>query len=135
MRVGRLLVVVLGCCIALLLAFVLYQMGPSARWFPGCLLYKLTGLNCPGCGMTRAVHASLHGRLGEAFRLNPVGMVLLPAALIGLGLELLGWVRGKALPLQFRAGGRCGWWIAGVLLVFWISRNIPAWPFTLLAPP
>lgn len=127
--------VVLGLCIALLLAFALYRLGPSARWFPGCLLHKLTGLDCPGCGMTRAVHATLHGRLGEAFRFNPVGMVLLPAALIGLGLELLGWVRGKPLPLQFRAGGRWGWWIVGGLLVFWILRNIPTWPFTLLAPP
>ena len=28
--------------------------------------------------MTRAAHAALHGRFGEAFRFNPLGMILLP---------------------------------------------------------
>lgn len=85
--------------------------------------------------MTRAAHAMLHGRIAEAFRYNPVGMILFPAAMLGIGLELAGWVRGKPLPPRFRIGGRLAWGIAGVLLVFWVLRNIPVWPFTLLAPP
>jgi len=85
--------------------------------------------------MTRAVHAVLHGRLAEAFRFNQVGMVLFPAALLGIGLELIGWVRGEPLPFRFRAGGRWGWGIAITLLVFWVLRNIPVWPCTLLSPP
>ena len=49
-------------------AFALYQLGPhDRRWLPGCTFHQLTGLNCPGCGMTRAAYATLHGRLGEAF--------------------------------------------------------------------
>jgi hypothetical protein len=135
MRADRVWAVVLGMLVVSLLAFALYRFGPSASFFPGCLFHRLTGLQCPGCGMTRAAYATLHGRLGEAFRFNPVGMVLFPAALVGMGLELIGWVRGKPLPPRFRVGGRWAWGIAGVLLVFWILRNIPVWPFTLLAPP
>ncbi len=85
--------------------------------------------------MTRAAHATLHGRFAEAFRFNPVGMVLFPAALLGIGLEWIAWARGKSLPERFRIGGRWAWGIVGVLLVFWVLRNIPVWPFTLLAPP
>jgi hypothetical protein len=85
--------------------------------------------------MTRATHAVFHGRIFEAFRFNPVGMILFPAAVVGIGLELLGWVRGKPLPVRFRIGGRWAWGIAGILLAFWILRNIPVWPCTLLAPP
>jgi hypothetical protein len=117
------------------LAFALYQSGPSASWMPGCLFHRMTGLNCPGCGMTRAAYAVLHGNFGEAFRLNPMGMVLLPAALLGLGLELAGWMRGKPLPFRFRIGGRWAWGVLGMVLVFWVIRNIPEWPFTLLSPP
>ena len=135
MHAGRAWLVGLGCCAILLLMLLLYAAGPSGIWFPGCLFHQFTGLNCPGCGMTRAVHAALHGRLAEAFRYNPVGMVLFPAAVLGIGLELIGWVRGKPLPFSFRAGGRWGWRLAVTLLVFWILRNIPVWPCTLLSPP
>ena len=135
MHANRALALAVGACAVLLLAFSLYHFGPSAPWFPGCLFHQLTGLDCPGCGMTRAVHATLHGRFGEAFRFNPVGMVLFPAALLGIGLELVGWARGKPLPVRFRIGGRWAWAIFGGLLVFWVLRNIPLWPFTLLAPP
>jgi hypothetical protein len=117
-------------------AFWLRENGFSrASWLPGCVFHQLTGLHCAGCGMTRAAHASLHGRLGEAFRFNPLGMVLLPVAAIGVGIEILGWVRGRRLPFRLAVGRYGAWVLMGVIVGFWILRNIPAWPFTLLAPP
>ena len=135
MRWNRALVVLLGLLAVGSACLALYRYGPSAQWFPGCRFHRLTGLDCPGCGMTRATHAALHGRIGEAFRFNLVGMILFPAAIIGLGLELAGWVRGKPLPIRFRVGGRWAWGIFAVLMAFWVLRNIPVWPFILLAPP
>ena len=135
MRGDRALAVLLGCLGGGLLALLLYWHGPSASWLPDCLFHRMTGFDCPGCGMTRAAHAALHGRFGEAFRFNPLGMVLFPAVLVGLALELVAWVCGSALPLRFRIGARWGWGVFGLLMAFWVFRNIPAWPFTLLAPP
>jgi hypothetical protein len=85
--------------------------------------------------MTRATHAVLHGHPGEAVRLNALGMVLAPFFLLGMGLELAGWVRGAALPVRLRFGPRGTWWLIGAVLAFWILRNLPVWPCTLLAPP
>ena len=135
MRWDRALALTLGLLFAVFLAWLLYQNGPSAAWLPGCLFHRWTGFDCPGCGMTRAANATLHGRFGEAFRFNPLGMVLLPAALLGLGLESIGWVRDRPPPVKFRIGGRWAWWLLAVLLAFWVLRNVPLWPFTLLAPP
>ena len=135
LRNTRVCLLLIGVVIAVLLALMLYRAGPHAAWLPGCMFHKLTGFDCPGCGMTRATHAALHGRILDAFRYNPLGMILLPAALIGLGIETLGWVRGKPLPVRFRIGGNWVWGIFGLLMAFWILRNIPIWPFTLLAPP
>jgi hypothetical protein len=119
-----------------LVAFLLREGGPAGmRWLPGCLFHDFTGLSCPGCGMTRAVHATLHGRLGEAFRFNPVGMILLPVAAVGVAIEILSWVLGRPLPFRLRVGVTGAWILVGVVIAFWIVRNIPAWPFTLLAPP
>ena len=117
-------------------AFWLRENGVSrVSWMPGCVFHRLTGLHCAGCGMTRAAYATLHGRLDEAFRFNPMGMVLLPVASVGVGIEILGWVRGRALPFRLNVG-KCGAWIlVGIIVGFWLLRNIPAWPFSLLAPP
>lgn len=117
-------------------AFWLREGGPGGLpWLPGCLFHEFTGLHCPGCGMTRAAHASLHGRFAEAFRFNPVGMMLLPFAAVGLGLETLGWIRGNPMPVRLNVGVRGAWGIVGIVFAFWILRNIPVWPLTMLAPP
>ena len=54
------LVFALGCGLLLAL-FIIYRVPPEQnRFAPPCLFHKLTGLHCPGCGGTRAVHALLH---------------------------------------------------------------------------
>ncbi len=40
-----------------------------------CASYRLLGINCPGCGLTRTFVAVSDGRLGDAMNLNPVGVV------------------------------------------------------------
>ena len=91
---------------------------------PGCLFRTFTNLECPGCGMTRATHALLHGRIAEAFQFNPVGIILLPIALIAIGIEVFGWVRGKPLPIRTNPGHR-GALVLCVLVIAWfILRNV-----------
>ena len=59
---------------ALLLPFgiaALFFLDPvETPFFPRCPLHALTGLQCPGCGTARALHAALHGRFAEALRFN-----------------------------------------------------------------
>ena len=136
MRDVRALAVVIGGGVVLLATFVLYQYGPSsAGWFPGCLFHRLTGLECPGCGMTRATYAALHGRFGEALRFNPLGMIVLTALGVWVGIQIPAWLRGEEQAFRFRVGPCGGWWLVGVVLGYWVLRNIPVWPFTLLAAP
>src|ERR1700689_2632743 len=55
---------------------VLYFFTPSAHGFyPVCQFHRLTGLNCPGCGATRAMYALLHGNFALALRDNALLMV------------------------------------------------------------
>ena len=54
-RVALVLAVVCGVMIA---AAVLYRNPPGSSWItPPCMMHKVTGLHCPGCGSTRATYA------------------------------------------------------------------------------
>lgn len=135
MLVKRAGVVAAGAVLIALPVVLLYRNGPGGLGFPGCLFHELTGYVCPGCGMTRATYAALHGDLVAALRFNCFGVLLFPVALLGIGLELCGWLRGKPLPVSLRFGRGVMWGLIGAVLAFWVLRNIPQWPFTLLAPP
>lgn len=110
----------------LALAGAAYALRETAGkgWMPGCVFRKLTGLDCPGCGMTRGTYALLHGRVLEAFAYNPVGMILLPLAMVAIGIEVMGWVRGKPLPFRLNPGRWGATVVAVVVIVFWIARNL-----------
>lgn len=43
-----------------------------------CLFKNLTGSDCYGCGMTRAILSALHFRFDEAFHYNKLFVLVLP---------------------------------------------------------
>lgn len=117
-----------------LAAFHLRQNGTDIAFLPPCFFHKTTGLHCVGCGMTRSVHAALNGRFTEAFFHNPLGVVLLPAAALAIALELVAWARRRPGGPRVRIGKRGLWCLVATILIYWVLRNIPFWPFTILAP-
>ena len=107
------------------IAAVVFLFDPvRSSFYPVCIFHRLTGLDCPICGATRALHALLHGELREAFAFNPLFVLSLP--LTGLAVAF----REKWLPLK-------PLWICIVvttLMAFWIVRNTSAY-HTMLPPP
>ena len=59
--------------------------------FPPCLFRLLTGHYCIGCGLTRALHALVHGDLPRALSMNP-HVMLFDEATSALDPELVGEV-------------------------------------------
>ncbi len=87
-----------------------------------CPFRLVTGLKCPGCGITTMILALGRGDLSAALAANPFLFVTLPLP-IGLALRQA-WLRAK--------GGRFGraentlCLIYAVLLVGWgVVRNLP----------
>jgi hypothetical protein len=112
----------------------LYWVTPTdSSWYPRCMLHSWTGLNCPGCGTTRAVHALLHGNLRQALAYNALFIVFLPLFL-ALAVRVW-WAAVRARPV---AGPSMPSWAIRAFLVlvlaFGILRNVGYYPFTLLAP-
>ena len=46
-----------------------------------CPFHYVTGLKCPGCGMTRSLHQLLHGRVWDSLILNPAVITALASYL------------------------------------------------------
>ncbi len=51
---------------------------PAGLGITVCLFRAFSGLPCPGCGLTRALIALLHGDPAAAFAYHPYSFVLLP---------------------------------------------------------
>ncbi len=102
-----------------------YFVPPSC--FPPCPLHSLTGLNCPGCGATRAAHELLHGHVSTALHLNALFVLAIP-------VFILTGLLGRRTLAAWSLKPTMWLWLLGVVLVFGIGRNIPVIPFTWLAP-
>ena len=63
----------------LVLPHIVLLCFPPAQnnFYPKCPIYKLTHLQCPGCGATRAA-AVLRGDFAEAIHFNALVTLLLP---------------------------------------------------------
>lgn len=114
---------------------LVYTVDPSvAGFYPPCMLHRLTGWHCPGCGATRALHALLHADLPQALAFNPVFVFLMP--IMGVALAWHGLEKWRGRPPRTRPLLPSGviLALAALLVAFGLLRNLPGWPFELLAP-
>jgi Protein of unknown function (DUF2752) len=114
----------LGSCVAL--AVVDPTNGP-----PVCPFRAVTGLDCPGCGGTRAAHQLFTGHLVTAIDLNVLAVLAIPFVLWGLFVSLtamLGGPRWHGVSLSSQ------WTRVAVVAIvaFWVLRNLPLEPFNWL---
>lgn len=102
-------------------------------WYPKCHFYQFTGLHCPGCGTGRAAHFFFNGQVLTAARLNIFAVIALPIiAIITIRSTMLR-AFGRN-PRQRLMPAWAIWLLFLTIILFWVLRNIPAYPFTLLAP-
>lgn len=109
--------------------------------FPVCPLREATGLDCPGCGGTRAVHALTQGDIGTAFDHNAVFTVVVPLLAVAWAVWMVHAIRvtrarrrggeppRRPVVLAFTQMSHRGWVGVVVFLVaFAVLRNISAVP-------
>jgi len=110
-------------------SLVLLFFNPTTTgFFPVCPFRALTGLQCPGCGSTRACYQLMHLHPIAAFKLNPLMMLTLPFILYGLAGFTKSAVTGKPQRRIFIPSIYLWAWLA-VVIFFWVFRNTPWYPF------
>lgn len=115
--------------------FVYYSFNPSQySFFLPCPFKSITGYHCPGCGSQRAIHQLSHGNILGAFGYNSLMVLSLPLLFYGFGIKIWNYVfasqkRAKLFYSPFFIYG-----YFGIVLIYWVVRNLPFAPFNLLAP-
>ena len=130
---GNIILIIIPTFIILL--FYNHYASSGDHWSVQCGFHRVTGLLCPGCGGQRAFYHLLHGKILTALHHNLLILVILPFliyAYVVIGqIYLVGNKRfEKYLDLK-------PWYAYAfivAIILFFILRNIPVSPFTLLAP-
>ena len=120
----------------LMIAVLLHHHTPGqSSLLPPCLFHEWTGLFCPGCGITRCLHALLHGHFATAWAMHPLAVLTLPLLSLMIFHMMMGapqwrypWLN-TTLHHLFNARP----W-ALLIVAFFVLRNIPYPPFVWLAP-
>lgn len=101
--------------------------GAAGAFVPRCPTNAWFGLYCPACGATRALMRVFHGDLIGALHNNPAVVLAAPFAIyffiMGTDLGARKWPRWQVAAL------------IAIVLAYTILRNLPFWPWTLMAPP
>lgn len=113
-----------GCCLLAGAVYVAIDNPTNGGAFLPCPFRQLTGLWCPGCGLTRATHFLLRGQPLTALRFNLFVVPVLLAVVAGWTTWLL-----RSSGRDVDAWRRIPLWLPGVLVavlaVFAVVRNLP----------
>ena len=92
-------------------------------WGIPCVFHLVTGLSCPGCGVSRMFLALLRLDFAAAWQANPAILALLP-----LGLAVFADISVRYVRTGRRAPGKLSnaaiVFMIAVLLVFGVARNL-----------
>lgn len=88
-----------------------------------CVFHLVTGLSCPGCGVTRMLLSLMRLDFSAAFRYNAVLLCLTPFLLFLFGFWLYRYIRYGSWKSPKPVRILC-WSVVGILLVWGVVRNI-----------
>lgn len=91
-----------------------------------CIFYKITGLYCPGCGVTRMLFSLINLDFYQAFRYNPLVFILLILYIIYLIIKII-------VKLLFKKNLKIPQVILNIIIIllilYGILRNIDLFSF------
>jgi Protein of unknown function (DUF2752) len=94
-----------------------------------CPFKAITGLDCPGCGTTRATWAMVHGHPLRAVGYNALWCALVPLLVWAWTLDVRGTWSAARHPFHARWFAHA---LAATALVFAVARNLPWAPLRAL---
>jgi len=115
-----------------LLAVLAFFVSPDPRGhgtheklgLPPCAMMEWLRVPCPGCGVTTSVALAAHGRISDAARTQPFGLVVTLGIIVAAAWALAGHFRGRDLHRDLNAIRLAPWlWtLGGALALSWLYK-------------
>lgn len=116
------------------IAIILFLFDPlKYHFYPPCIFHTITGLYCAGCGSLRGLHQLLTGHIVKAMGFNPLLFFVVVIMAYSFMSGIIRRFTGRTMPLN-SIPVLWIWIFFGSVLFFWFIRNLPFYPFSLLAP-
>ncbi len=131
---NRIKILFISTAVLILLLLYFFVFPVYAKYFPKCIFHSLTGLYCPGCGSQRAIASLLHGKIIKAFHFNILLVISLPFIIYAATISVINMFSESKKRLLFFYSPIFSKTVVVIVLLFWITRNIPFYPFNLLSP-
>lgn len=117
--------------VAIIAFFVLFYFGLT----PKCPVFQRLHIYCGGCGATRALFYLLQGQFSTAFRYNLLFCLAFPFFAFWAIQAWLHYCFQKNILPTLKFSRKTGIFLIVLFIAFMLLRNLPFWPFSLLAPP
>ena len=88
-----------------------------------CVFHEVTGLYCPGCGISRMLISILKFDFYQAFRYNPLLFIMLPFAFLLIINHIYSMINKKQ-SLYKKINNKVWIILCVVLIIYGIVRNI-----------
>ncbi len=130
---NRILIALITLVLLCVLVYSVSCDHKNEKLIPPCPMKYYTGYFCPGCGSLRAIQKVVHFDLLGAMSENFFAVMFFPLLIFYIATNIKYVLTGTdmniiRLPYYVTIG------IAVFFILFWILRNVPFYPFSVLAP-
>lgn len=132
---GKIRFIILGAAVISISLLYFFEDARFRNFFPRCPFYMMTGLFCPGCGAQRAFSSLLHLDIASAVRYNILAVAMIPLFMYSAYAAMINAFTGGKVKQRLFYSVTFARVVIIVVVLFWILRNVDAYPFRLLAPP
>ena len=114
--------IILTGILFIIISYGYYFLNIKFNFSIKCLFHELTGLLCPGCGVTRMIFSLINFDIAKAFHYNPLVFILLIGYILYIIINIISL---KIFKKEIHLSNKWTYIILVIVILFGILRNIP----------